>query len=91
MEKRYDAFFDIKLSFDNSVIAEDGPYHQYVDQLSYVPYKGIPTYPLIHKDDTNEKFAKAYDKAVKELDEDGTLTKLSEKYFGENVFSYITD
>ncbi|MCH4168832.1 MAG: transporter substrate-binding domain-containing protein [Streptococcaceae bacterium] len=91
LEKRYDAFFDIKLSFDNSVIADAGPYHQYVNQLSYVPYKGIPTYPLIHKDETNEKFAKAYDQAVKELADDGTLTKLSEKYFGEDVFSYITE
>ncbi|MBS7577339.1 MULTISPECIES: transporter substrate-binding domain-containing protein [unclassified Enterococcus] len=91
LEKRYDAFFDIKLSFDDSVLAKDGPYHQYVDQLSYIPYKGIPTYPLIHKDKTNEKFAKAYNQAVKALEDDGTLEKLSNKYFGENVFSYISE
>ena len=89
LEGRYDGFFDIKLSFDNSVLAADGPYHDYASKLSYVPYKGIPTYPIIHKNATNESFAKAYDKAIKELEADGTLTKLSKKYFGEDVFSYI--
>lgn len=44
---------------------------------------------MIHKDKKNEKFAEAYSKAIKELEEDGTLAKLSEKYFGEDVFSYV--
>lgn len=91
LEGRYDGFFDIKLSFDNSVLAADGPYHDYASKLSYVPYKGIPTYPIIHKNATNESFDKAYDKAIKELEADGTLTKLSKKYFGEDVFSYLKD
>ncbi|MGO3635376.1 MAG: transporter substrate-binding domain-containing protein [Pseudolactococcus laudensis] len=91
LEGRYDGFFDIKLSFDNSVLAADGPYHDYASKLSYVPYKGIPTYPIIHKNATNESFAKAYDIAIKELEADGTLTKLSKKYFGEDVFSYLKD
>ena len=91
LEGRYDGFFDIKLSFDNSVLAADGPYHDYASKLSYVPYKGIPTYPIIHKNATNESFAKAYDKAIKELEADGTLTKFSKKYFGEDVFSYLKD
>jgi L-cystine transport system substrate-binding protein len=46
---------------------------------------------LIHKNDTNKAFAKEYDKAIKELQKDGTIAKLSEKYFGEDVFSYVTD
>ena len=87
LEGRYDGFFDIKLSFDNSVLAADGPYHNFASKLSYVPYKGIPTYPIIHKNATNEAFAKAYDQTIKELEADGTLTKLSKKYFGEDVFS----
>lgn len=64
---------------------------QYADQLSYFPYKGIKTYPLLNRNATNEKFAKAYDQAIKELQADGTIKKLSEKYFGEDVFSYVTD
>lgn len=89
LEGRYDAFFDIKLSFEKAVTAEDGPYYQYADKLSWFPYKGIPTYPLIHRDEKGEKFAKEYEKAIKELKEDGTLAKLSQQYFKEDVFSYV--
>lgn len=89
LENRYDAFFDIKLSFEKAVKAEDGSYHQYADQLSWFPYEGIPTYPLLHRDDKNEAFAKEYEKAIKELKEDGTLAKLSKQYFGEDVFEYV--
>lgn len=91
LEGRYDAYFSIKLSFEEAVQKEDGAYHQYADQLTWFPYKGIKTYPLIHKNDTNKAFAKEYDKAIKELQKDGTIAKLSEKYFGEDVFSYVTD
>lgn len=91
LEGRYDAYFSIKLSFEEAVQKEGGAYHQYADQLTWFPYKGIETYPLIHKNDTNKAFAKEYDKAIKELQKDGTISKLSEKYFGEDVFSYVTD
>ncbi|MCO4510658.1 amino acid ABC transporter,substrate-binding protein [Streptococcus infantarius subsp. infantarius] len=91
LEGRYDAYLSIKLSFEEAVQKEDGAYHQYADQLTWFPYKGIETYPLIHKNDTNKAFAKEYDKAIKELQKDGTIAKLSEKYFGEDVFSYVTD
>ena len=37
----------------------------------------------------DEKFTKEYEKAIKELKEDGTLAKLSQKYFKEDVFSYV--
>ncbi len=89
LEGRYDAFFDIKLSFEKAVTNEDGAYHQYADKLTWFPYKGIETYPLIHKSSTNEEFAKAYDEAIQELQEDGTISKLSTEYFGEDVFSYV--
>ncbi|AXQ78818.1 amino acid ABC transporter substrate-binding protein [Streptococcus chenjunshii] len=91
LEGRYDAYFDIKLSFEEAVTSEDGAYHQYADRLSWFAYKGIETYPLLHKNEKNKEFAAAYDKAVKELQDDGTLSKLSQKYFGEDVFSYVTD
>ena len=69
---------------------KDGAYHKYADKLTWIPYKGIETYPLIHRNKANQKFVKAYNKAVKELKKDGTLAKLSKKYFGEDVFNYVT-
>lgn len=50
------------------------------------PVRAFPTYFLYTKD--NKALAKKVDKALKELKSDGTLSKLSKKYFGENVFQY---
>ena len=89
LEGRYDAYFVLKLSFEKNVLKETGPYHQFADKLAYVPYKGIPTWPLFNKKEI--ELAAAYDKAVQELKENGTISKLSLKYFGEDVFNFVTD
>ena len=87
LEGRYDAFFDIKLSFNNNVIAEKGPYHSLAGKLSYVPYKGIPTWSLFNRND--QELADAYDKAIETLRANGTIAALSQKYFGEDVFKFL--
>jgi L-cystine transport system substrate-binding protein len=87
LEGRYDAYFDIKLSFQNNVRADKGAYHSLSDKLSYVPYKGIPTWPLFNKNDA--ELAAAYDKAIETLRANGTINALSQKYFGEDVFQYV--
>ena len=86
---RYDAFLISNCPLKKAVTAEDGPYHQYADKLSWFPYKGIPTYPLIHRDERGEKFIKNMKKQSKSWREDGTLAKLSQQYFKEDVFSYV--
>ena len=88
LEGRYDAYFVLKLSFEKNVLKENGPYHQFADKLAYVPYKGIPTWPLFNKKET--QLAEDYDKAVQKLRENGTITELSQKYFGEDVFTFAT-
>ncbi|HEY5556013.1 transporter substrate-binding domain-containing protein [Acetobacterium sp.] len=87
LEGRYDAYFDIKPSFEKSVKAEDGAYHALADQLSYVPYEAIPTYPLFGKND--QALADAYDGAIVQLRESGKIKELSQEYFGEDIFQYI--
>lgn len=87
VEGRYDARVDIKLSFQKNIEKEGAPYAKYKDKLSYVPYKAIPTWPLFNR--KNQAFANAYDEAIKTLKENGTLEKLSQKYFGENIFSFV--
>lgn len=89
LEGRYDAYFVLKLSFEKNVLKETGPYHQFADKLSYVPYKGIPTWPLFNKKEV--ELAAAYDNAVQTLKENGTISKLSLKYFGEDVFNFVTE
>lgn len=86
-EGRYDARVDIKLSFQNNIEKENAPYAKYREKLAYVPYKAIPTWPLFNR--RNQALADAYDKAIKTLRENGTLERLSQEYFGENIFSFI--
>lgn len=87
VEGRYDARVDIKLSFQNNIEKEGAPYAKYKDKLSYVPYKAIPTWPLFNR--KNQALANAYDETIKTLKENGTLEKLSQKYFGEDIFSFV--
>ena len=89
LEGRYDAYFVLKLSYEKNVLKENGPYHQFADRLAYIPYKGIPTWPLFNKKET--ELAAAYDKAVQTLKENGTISKLSLKYFGEDVFNFVSE
>ena len=89
LEGRYDAYFVLKLSFEKNVLKETGPYHQFAEKLAYVPYKGIPTWPLFNKKET--ELAAAYDKAVQQLKENGTISALSLKYFGEDVFNFVSE
>jgi L-cystine transport system substrate-binding protein len=87
VEGRYDAFFDLKLTFQRTVEAPDGAWHRYADRLSYLPYRAIPTYPLFNK--AQQDLAAKYEAAIQRLSEDGTLKKLSEQFFGEDIFQYI--
>jgi L-cystine transport system substrate-binding protein len=88
LEGRYDAYFDIKLSYEKNVLADNAPYGHLADKLAYVPYRAIPTYPLFNKND--QAFADAYDKAIEQLREEGKIAELSQKYFNENIFQYIS-
>ena len=71
------------------VEAENGEYHQYADQLSYIPYEGIPTWPLFNIN--NQELANAYDQAWEQLEADGTLEKLQQEYFGYSLFDYVPE
>lgn len=89
LEGRYDGYLVLKRSFEKNVLEETGAYHSLADQLSWIPYKGIPTWPLFNKEET--ALIKAYDDAVKTLTENGKIAELSNKYFGENVFDYVSE
>jgi len=87
VEGRYDAFFDIKLSFQTTVLDEKGAWHRYANRLSYVPYRAIPTYPLFNRN--YPELAAKFDSAIKILIANGTLKTLSQRYFGEDIFQYL--
>lgn len=88
LEGRYDAYFDIELAYKSNVVDENGPYHKFNDQLAYIRYKAIPTYPIFNKKD--QELANAYDKAVEQLTQSGKIKELEEKYFGEDLLRLVT-
>lgn len=47
------------------------------------------TYVLIHRSEENQKLSDDIDDVLKTLKADGTLDKLSQKWFGEDVVKYI--
>jgi len=87
MEGRYDAYLEIELSYKNNIAKEDAPYHAFADKLTYLRYKGIPTYPLINK--KQQKLADQVDQAIKELRDEGRIGELEQKFFGESLSKYI--
>ena len=87
LEGRYDAYLEVELSYKNNIEKADAPYHKFADSLTYLRYKGIPTYPLFNKKE--QKLADEDDKAVKELKDDGTIDKLEKQYFGESLSQYL--
>ena len=88
-EGRYDAYFDIRTSYESNVANEGGEYHDIAEELAYVPYEGIPTWPLFNIN--NKELADAYDEAIEQLKEDGTLEELSQQYFGYSLFDYVPE
>lgn len=83
----------VELVADNradTTLNDDVTYYDYLNQKPDAPIKIVKTSDeatevaaMFHKGD--EKLAKKVDKAIKELEEDGTLTKLSEKYFKKDI------
>jgi L-cystine transport system substrate-binding protein len=47
------------------------------------------TFVLIHRSEENKALSEDIDKALKELKADGTLAKLSQKWFGEDITTYM--
>lgn len=86
-EGRYDAYFDIKLTYEKNVKAANGPYNGLAGKLSYIPYQAIPTWPLFNKND--QALADAYDGAIQQLKASGRIRELSQKYFNEDIFQYV--
>lgn len=83
----------VELVGDNradATLNDDVTYYDYLNQKPNAPIKIVKTSheatevaAMFHKGD--EKLVEKVDKAIKELEADGTLTKLSEKYFKKDI------
>lgn len=89
LEGRYDAYGQNWSYYDVMVQNDDGVYHPYADRLSFVPYKGVKTWAIFNKGET--ELAAAYDKAWQQLVDNGTVKALSEKYLNLDTYAYVKD
>lgn len=80
---KYDAFIGPANLGQNEIIEELGLKVVQPDPI----YVG-ETIMLIYKSEENEKLMEEVDQALKELREEGTLSEISEEYYGEDVFQY---
>lgn len=88
-EGRYDAWLVIKSIYNANVVAEDGPYHNLADKLSWTTFAATKTWPLFNKDE--QEFADAYDTAIKQLKDEGKTTDLLLEFLGEDTTQYLED
>lgn len=86
-EGRVDGGIIIEAMYNAQVADENGPYHQFKDDLVYNEFAVIKTWPLFNK--KNTELAAAYDEAMKEIKKTDKLSKLMEKYYGKDLFPLL--
>lgn len=63
--------------------------NQKLDIKASEPVSIDNTYVLIHRSEQNKALAEDINRVLKELKDDGTLAKFSQKWFGENIVTYM--
>ncbi len=88
---RYDIGLCLYATWLNSFVAEDGAYHEYEDELEWIPVQIVGVYNLFDKNAVSQEFLDKYDAALKEIKADGTASKVSTEFFGYDVFDSDID
>lgn len=86
-EGRSDSAIALEAIYNKQVLDEEGPYHQFKDDLVYNEFAVIETWPLFNKN--QQEFADAYDKAMSEIKKTDALSKLMEKYYDKDLFALL--
>lgn len=86
-EGRVDGGVIIEGPFQKQVLAEDGPYYNIKDEVVYNEFAVIKTWPLFNKKE--QAFADAYDKAIKQLQEEKQTNELSNEFYGRDLFEVL--
>ena len=86
-EGRVDGGITIEGQFKKQVTADDGQYHNLVNDVVYNEFAVIKTWPLFNKEE--QEFADAYDEAIKKLKEEKKTNELSTKFYGRDLFEVL--
>ncbi|MBQ9567094.1 MAG: transporter substrate-binding domain-containing protein [Lachnospiraceae bacterium] len=83
---RYDVGLALYATWVNNFEDEEGAYHEYVDDLTWIPIQNVGVYNLFDKDAVSQEFLDKYDAALKQLKDDGKASEISKEFFGYDVF-----
>ena len=83
-----DGRYDVAVASKN-VVDDTLPKIGLEDQIQFNSFTAIKTWSLFNPKET--ELASAYDKALKQLKDDGFISEKSKEYFGEDILPYITD
>ena len=86
-EGRVDGGVIIEGPFQKQVLDESGPYYNLKDEVVYNEFAVIKTWPLFNKKE--QDFANAYDKAIKQLQEEKKTNELSTEFYGRDLFEVL--
>ncbi|ETT87483.1 transporter substrate-binding domain-containing protein [Viridibacillus sp. FSL R5-0477] len=86
-EGRVDGGVMIEGPFNQQVTAKDGAYHKLENDIVYNEFAVIKTWPLYNKKE--QKFADAYDKAIKQIKEEQKTNELSKKFYDRDLFEVL--
>lgn len=86
-EGRVDGGIMIEGPYDKQVSSEDGPYYHLKDEVVYNEFAVIKTWPLFNKNE--QELADAYDEAIQRLAEEKKREKLSEQFYGRDLFEVL--
>ncbi|WP_042345195.1 transporter substrate-binding domain-containing protein [Bacillus massiliigorillae] len=86
-EGRVDGGVMIEGAFNKQVLDKEGPYYNLKDDVVYNEFAVIKTWPLFNKE--QQKFADAYDKAIKQLKEEKKTNELTKKFYDKDLFEVL--
>lgn len=86
-EGRVDGGVIIEGPFQKQVLDETGPYYNLKDEVVYNEFAVIKTWPLFNKKE--QEFADAYDKAIKQLQEEKKTNEFSTEFYGRDLFEVL--
>ena len=80
--------YDVAVASKN-VVDDTLPKIGLEDEIQFNSFTAIKTWSLFNPSET--ELAAAYDKALKQLKDDGFISEKSKEYFGEDILPYITE
>lgn len=88
-EGRVDAGVMIEASVHRQLYDEGAPYHNLKDEVVYNEFAVIKTWPLFNKEE--QELADAFDEAMKKIKEEKIPNKLSEEFYGKDLFELLDE